>query len=97
MSGLLEAAAAPPRHNAAARGSIDSDSPVASPTTVKSEGGRGRKRTLEGSGVNGSPESRDDVDDGSEEKRRLPGVKRACNECRQQKVCRYPISWRPEA
>lgn len=44
----------------------------------------GRKRNVVGAGFDSSPGSIDDVDD-AEEKKRQP-VKRACNECRQQKV-----------
>jgi hypothetical protein len=44
----------------------------------------GRKRNFVGAGFDSSPGSIDDGDD-AEEKKRQP-VKRACNECRQQKV-----------
>lgn len=34
-----------------------------------------------------SPGSDNDDNDGDNDKKRQPGVKRACNECRQQKAC----------
>lgn len=86
MSGLPETAAVLSRAVTAASGSIGSVSPTSSPTNTKPAGGRGRKRTLEGAGVVASPESGEDGPGGLEDRRRLPGVKRACNECRQQKV-----------
>lgn len=46
----------------------------------------GRKRNVVGAGFDSSPGSIDDGDD-ADEKKRQP-VKRACNECRQQKVSR---------
>lgn len=48
----------------------------------------GRKRNGAGAGLDSSPGSVDDIDGGDdhEERKRQP-VKRACNECRQQKVC----------
>lgn len=51
--------------------------------------GHATKRSAAAAGLESSPCSVDDVDDGEarEEKRRQP-VKRACNECRQQKVRR---------
>jgi hypothetical protein len=61
-----------------------------------SGGSLGGKRQRNGSiaGINSSPneslENEDEEDhseDGHDDKRRAPGVKRACNECRQQKVC----------
>lgn len=93
MSGLSETAGALSRDHTTASASFGSSSPTASPKHIKSEGGRGRKRTLEGSNEEASQEDKDDGDgdgdgDGSEGKRRLPGVKRACNQCRQQKVSR---------
>ena len=51
------------------------------------DGVHGRKRNVTMAGIDSSPGSIDDMDDqeAREEKRRQP-VKRACNECRQQKV-----------
>ncbi|KAI9732901.1 MAG: hypothetical protein M1834_003841 [Cirrosporium novae-zelandiae] len=48
----------------------------------------GRKRDSLTAGLDESPESYDgrDIEEIHEAKRRLPGVKRACNECRQQKL-----------
>lgn len=59
------------------------NSALASPTATKAGG---RKRTQSWDTSPGSVEDGDD-EDGQEERRRQPGVKRACNECRQQKVC----------
>lgn len=52
-----------------------------------SDGVQGRKRNVTIAGMDSSPGSIEDVDDNDarEERRRQP-VKRACNECRQQKV-----------
>ena len=50
---------------------------------------QGRKRTHDAAGLDSSPGSLEegyDGNDGNDDKRRQPGVKRACNECRQQKV-----------
>lgn len=49
--------------------------------------GHARKRNVTMAGLDSSPGSIDDIEDSElrEEKRRQP-VKRACNECRQQKV-----------
>lgn len=57
-----------------------------------SNGAGKRKRSSVGTAIMGdSPGSVDGDDDGTgdhHEKKRQPGVKRACNECRQQKVSR---------
>jgi hypothetical protein len=45
----------------------------------------GRKRNVTIAGMDSSPGSIDDGEDNGDDKRRQP-VKRACNECRQQKV-----------
>lgn len=81
-------------------GQFGSDSQNATPATSPSRlnargplaaaaGGSlaGRKRTGAGAGLDSSPGSIDEIDDGDqqEEKKRQP-VKRACNECRQQKL-----------
>ena len=58
--------------------------PTASPPVSPSSASRGRlghKRTL-----SRSEDSGDDGDEGSEARKKPPGIKRACNECRQQKV-----------
>jgi hypothetical protein len=54
---------------------------------VAADGVHGRKRNVTMAGIDSSPGSMEDMDDhdAREEKRRQP-VKRACNECRQQKV-----------
>lgn len=52
------------------------------------------KRAAAAAGLESSPGSVDDPDDIREERRRQP-VKRACNECRQQKVsfsCKIPAN-----
>ncbi|KAL8786673.1 MAG: hypothetical protein Q9195_008109 [Heterodermia aff. obscurata] len=51
-----------------------------------SNGGNGKKRNLSAVGFIASPESPEDGVDEVDERRKLPGVKRACNECRQQKA-----------
>jgi hypothetical protein len=62
------------------------------PATGRSHGANGGMPKRKHSTMDSSPGSigdhDDDRDDGSPETkgRRLPGVKRACNECRQQKV-----------
>lgn len=44
------------------------------------------KRKRSGAEFESSPGSQGECDDDDGERRRQPGVKRACNECRQQKV-----------
>jgi hypothetical protein len=59
-----------------------------SPTSPVSSRGPKRKRSTGLNGLDGledSPGSFAD-DDHGDDKKRQPGVKRACNECRQQKV-----------
>lgn len=77
-------------------GQISTDSQNATPLTspvrinakIHSGGLVGRKRNGAGAGLDSSPGSIDEIDGGDdhEERKRQP-VKRACNECRQQKVC----------
>ncbi|KAJ5430125.1 hypothetical protein N7491_007141 [Penicillium cf. griseofulvum] len=57
------------------------------PVSVAADGVHGRKRNMTIAGIDSSPGSMEDMDDNDarEEKRRQP-VKRACNECRQQKL-----------
>lgn len=59
----------------------------ASVSMSASDGVQGRKRNVTMAGMDSSPGSIEDVDDNDalEERKRQP-VKRACNECRQQKV-----------
>lgn len=69
--------------------SLSPTSPVSVRSNIGLNGGAKRKRSAgaPGSIVDSSPGSvlnDDDAEHG--EKKRLPGVKRACNECRQQKV-----------
>jgi hypothetical protein len=61
------------------------------PHSLAADGVHGRKRNMTIAGIDSSPGSMEDMDDhdAREEKRRQP-VKRACNECRQQKVSRLP-------
>ncbi|KAI9760241.1 MAG: hypothetical protein M1835_000211 [Candelina submexicana] len=63
-------------------GSVGGGSAVSSPASAR------RKRNRSIAGLNSSPSSADgdDGDDGQDDRRRQPGVKRACNECRQQKI-----------
>ncbi|KAI4184198.1 MAG: hypothetical protein L6R41_004913 [Letrouitia leprolyta] len=61
-------------------GALHETSPPISPSTAF-RGSIGHKRTL-----SRSEDSGDDGDEGSEARKRPPGVKRACNECRQQKL-----------
>lgn len=59
----------------------------ASVSTSVSDGVQSRKRNVTIAGMDSSPGSIEDMDDNDsrDDKRRQP-VKRACNECRQQKV-----------
>lgn len=86
MSGLSRSTVLTTQRDGTAAGSVHSTSSASSPTNVKPGSSRTRKRTLDGAGVVASPDSEDDGAEGSDEKKRQPGVKRACNECRQQKV-----------
>lgn len=72
----------PNRGSGANSGGGEHRSPVSSPVSFKT----GRKRTQEVAGLDSSPGSGDGEVEGTEERRRQPGVKRACNECRQQKA-----------
>jgi len=74
---------------AAAAGSLSPTSPVSIRSHGGANGGPKRKRSSGAvmSPIDSSPGSDHDDDlDGHPEKKRQPGVKRACNECRQQKV-----------
>ena len=72
-------------HPRSSIGSVGNASAVTSnsPNSTKS---RGRKRTQDTAGFESSPGSVEDGFDDNGERRRQPGVKRACNDCRQQKV-----------
>ena len=75
----LPVAALPRTHSTAGSvGNATHSSTTASPTSIK--GKRSRKR--ESSSVS----EQDGYEGNIGDKRRQPGVKRACNECRQQKV-----------
>ena len=67
-------------------------SPLVSPTSTHSSGAKTQKRTQSTAGLESSAGSGDDVDEAGELRKRQPGVKRACNECRQQKVNRASSS-----
>lgn len=56
----------------------------ASPSSVRA--GTGNKRKRSGVDFESSPGTGAEEDQEGTENRRTPGVKRACNECRQQKV-----------
>ena len=60
---------------------------VRSPVRARSGGSISRKRTQDIAGLDGSPES---VGGWEEKDESRIGVKRACNECRQQKVSHWP-------
>jgi hypothetical protein len=62
-----------------------------SPTTAARPGtaGSAYKRKRSGIEFESSPGSGGDGDEEEADRRRQPGVKRACNECRQQKVSHY--------
>ncbi|KAI1448675.1 hypothetical protein F5Y02DRAFT_406936 [Annulohypoxylon stygium] len=75
-------------HTVAGAVSAPSTSPT-SPMSVHRHGSMKRKRSEGGIGVDSSPGSAIGDEDHSlaePEKKRQPGVKRACNECRQQKL-----------
>lgn len=69
-----------------AAGGAASMSPT-SPISSRHNGPPKRKRSAGLAGLESSPGSFiDHDDDQGDDKKRQPGVKRACNECRQQKV-----------
>jgi len=59
-------------------------SPIGRPGT-----GGSFKRKRSGNEFESSPGSAPDGEEDDHDRRRLPGVKRACNECRQQKVSHH--------
>lgn len=64
---------------------------IASPTIgARPSTATSNKRKRSGVENESSPGTANEVEEESEERRRQPGVKRACNECRQQKVSHYP-------
>lgn len=75
------------RSNGSHSGGPGIKSSTSSPISIKTGRERGRKRTQDAAGLESSPGSGEGEGDGIDERRRQPGVKRACNECRQQKVC----------
>ncbi|KAL8938044.1 MAG: hypothetical protein Q9211_003395 [Gyalolechia sp. 1 TL-2023] len=86
MSALPFVASDPGAHDAHLtykKGALPETSPPISPSV-------GHKRTL-----SRSEDSGDDGEEGSEARKRPPGVKRACNECRQQKLdCKIDSSFK---
>jgi hypothetical protein len=68
-----------------------------SPTTSARSGTAGvsYKRKRNGAEFESSPGTGGEGEEDEEHKKRLPGVKRACNECRQQKVS-HPQPWEEE-
>lgn len=62
----------------------------ASPSSVRA--GTGAKRKRSGADFESSPGTGAEEDHEGTENRRAPGVKRACNECRQQKVSHQRLS-----
>lgn len=68
-----------------AAGGAASMSPT-SPVSSRHGGVPKRKRSAGIGGLESSPGSFAEDDHGDGDKKRQPGVKRACNECRQQKV-----------
>ncbi len=97
MNGLPVAVSGLARSNGGHSRGVEYRSPVTSPPGFKTLGEKGRKRTHEAAGLDSSPGSGvSGVCDGEgTEERRKPGVKRACNECRQQKVISLETSKPP--
>lgn len=90
MNGLPGAVSGLARSNGGNSGGVEHRSPVTSPPGFNRPGGdKGRKRTHDATGLDSSPGSGVGEGEGNDE-RRKPGVKRACNECRQQKVFNTP-------
>ena len=58
-----------------------------SASMAAADGVSGRKRNVIIAGMDSSPGSIDDGEDNDRDDKRRQPVKRACNECRQQKVC----------
>lgn len=68
--------------------------PLVSPTNTQSQS-PSQKRTHTLAGLESSAGSGDDVEEAVELKKRPSAPKRACNECRQQKVCRNAYTFVP--
>lgn len=58
----------------------------ATSSPISSRNGLGGKRKRSGLDFDGSPSTGGEHDEDETDRKRQPGVKRACNECRQQKV-----------
>ena len=89
MNALAGTASGRGRSNGAYSGDIEATSPITtSPVSAKASvvGRKNKKRTQENAGLDSSPGSGDGDGDATDDRRRQPSVKRACNECRQQKV-----------
>lgn len=70
-----------------ARGGSAAQSPTSPASSRHGNGAHKRKRSTGGpSHLESSPGSGNEDEHGDNDKKRQPGVKRACNECRQQKV-----------
>lgn len=80
MNALPTASLGRTHSSAGSVGDISNHTALTSPTSTKS----GRKRRVQD--AESSPGSGEDGCDANRDRRRQPGVKRACNECRQQKV-----------
>ncbi|KAL8936344.1 MAG: hypothetical protein Q9216_004980 [Gyalolechia sp. 2 TL-2023] len=92
MSALPFVVSDPDAHDARSayeKSALPETSPPISPSTAF-RGSVGHKRTL-----SRSDDSGDDGEEGSEARKRPPGIKRACNECRQQKLeCKIDSSFK---
>lgn len=67
-------------------GNVYVESPISSPISAKTSPGKGKKRSHNTAGLGSSPGLEDDETEGRVDGKRQPGVRRACNQCRQQKV-----------
>lgn len=79
------------RSNGGYSGGVKIKSPTTSPISAKTIGERGRKRTQDIAVLDSSPGSAEGDGETIDERKRQPGVKRACNECRQQKVSHFSV------
>ena len=84
MNGLQGAGLGHGRSNSNGTQSTISTHAAVSPIKARSAGSVGRKRTLDDTKV--EQQSPDSIDTFEEKDESRIGVKRACNECRQQKV-----------
>lgn len=75
--------------------SMSPTSPVSSRHGHGNSNGANKRKRSSMAGLESSPGSNLDDHDADHEKKRQPGVKRACNECRQQKVSLSPTTTTP--